>query len=620
MIGSLGLIQLRKFEVVYMFQLDWYDEKLYKGGKEESSDCHYNVLDKNEIEAIGLTFWAEHCLECAPPECYRKCKYYIKRPDGRCRRTEYGLKKIKCDNSVLGHAVRFKYLPWAKLETKIFSRSMSIEEYIKTAQSYEKKIKAIDNKLSILNAKGILNSAEYFLINRVMTKFPSKEFLPDLFVFQLYSFHTEKYNMLIEAVGEEGRAVSRKSLIINPKFNDFKLSYKELWPQNEQPIVLRIYPENNIMAELDLYTAEFVRLKENINKKAKPSQKVKCVAWDLDNTLWKGVLVESDDAYMTLKDGVLELLEAFDNRGILQTVVSKNDYDFAWAQLEKLGISKYFLYPAINWGQKSSNLEQVAKELNINIDTFALIDDSAFERAEVQNSLPQVRVYSEDNLMKLLELKEFEVPITIDARKRREMYQIEEKRKKILEGYNGRYLDFVKSCEIEIEVSSLNTEEKKNRCYELIQRTNQLNLTGRKYSEEEFQNILEDANRSNFSIACRDKFGDYGTVGFFSIYFDSGKITVSEMAVSCRVAQKHVEHTMMSWIARTYAVPRTLSTMYVSYKETAKNKPVFKALCDIGFIMDSESNKNLMKININLIKEDDRIIEIKNLVCGNEVQ
>src|SRR4030095_12769619 len=86
-------------------------------------------------------------------------------------------------------------------------------------------------------------------------------------------------------------------------------------------------------------------------------------------------------------------------------------------------VEEYFLYPAINWGQKSQNLQQVADALNINVDSFALIDDSDFERTEVRTSLPQVRVYPETSIARLLDLPEFDVPITEMSRKRRASYQ-----------------------------------------------------------------------------------------------------------------------------------------------------------------------------------------------------
>ena len=120
-----------------------------------------------------------------------------------------------------------------------------------------------------------------------------------------------------------------------------------------------------------------------------PAPKVKCVAWDLDNTLWEGILVESDPSRIYIKSDVIRLIKSFDVRGIIQTIVSKNDHDLALKVLKQNKISDYFIYPAINWGQKSKNLSTIAKNINIDLNTFALIDDSEFERFEVKNSLPQ---------------------------------------------------------------------------------------------------------------------------------------------------------------------------------------------------------------------------------------
>jgi HAD-superfamily phosphatase, subfamily IIIC/FkbH-like domain len=598
-----------------MFQLDWYDENLYIEDNLNIDNSYVNLTKKEEIETIGLTFWAEHCLECAPPECYKNCNYYNKRPDSRCRRTQYGLKQVKTDKTILGYSIRFRYLPWAKLETKIFSRSMSIKEYSNLANKYENAVKIINNKLSMINPNRILNSIGYFVITRVLTRFPSEKFLPDLFVLQLYSHENVSYNMLIESVDKDGKVLYRTSVIINPAFNSYKISYKELCPLHETPLVLRMYPENNIQAALDLYMADFIKLKHSANDRhIMPAQKIKCVAWDLDNTIWQGVLSETDDSIMMLKDGVAEMLEALDKRGILQTIVSKNDFKFAWPLLEKLGISKYFLYPAINWGQKSKNLEQISNELNINIDTFAMIDDSLFERAEIQSTLPQVRVYDENNLLQLLLLKEFDVPITEESSKRREMYKVEEKRKEILSFYDGNYLDFIRSCDMKIDICTLESVERKKRCLELIQRTNQLNLTGQKYSEKEFQNMINDSNRINLSINCSDKFGDYGTVGFLSILINKDIIMVSEMAISCRVAQKHVEYTILSWVCRNIVLPKGFSILLVNYQETPKNRPIFKVLDDIGF------NMNSLSLDARKIEDYDKIININENILNENIK
>lgn len=110
-------------------------------------------------------------------------------------------------------------------------------------------------------------------------------------------------------------------------------------------------------------------------------QKIKCVVWDLDNTLWDGILTEGDD--VQLRDGIIDIIKTLDERGILQSVASKNNFEDAYKKLEELGVAEYFLYPQINWNPKSEAVKKIAENINLGIDSFAFIDDSEFEREEV---------------------------------------------------------------------------------------------------------------------------------------------------------------------------------------------------------------------------------------------
>ena len=120
----------------------------------------------------------------------------------------------------------------------------------------------------------------------------------------------------------------------------------------------------------------------------------KCVVFDLDQTLWSGILLEGK---VTLKPGVRELLAALDSRGILLSLASKNSREHAQEQLTALGIEEYFLYPQINWGRKSDSLKAIAKDIDIGIDTLIFVDDNPFDRDDVTAALPQVEVLDETN-------------------------------------------------------------------------------------------------------------------------------------------------------------------------------------------------------------------------------
>lgn len=115
--------------------------------------------------------------------------------------------------------------------------------------------------------------------------------------------------------------------------------------------------------------------------KAEPEQAVKCVVWDLDNTLWTGVLLE--DTRVSLRPEVPGILRALDERGILHSIASRNDRAIAMEKLREFGLGEYFLWPQINWNPKSDSIRAIADNLRLGLDTFAFIDDQPFELAEV---------------------------------------------------------------------------------------------------------------------------------------------------------------------------------------------------------------------------------------------
>jgi len=374
---------------------------------------------------------------------------------------------------------------------------------------------------------------------------------------------------------------------------------------------VRVYPENNAEVEMQIFIMELVKLNiKNI------SNKIKCVVWDLDNTLWKGILSEDNSNELTLRDGILETIKQLDDRGVIQSIASKNDYEFAWSMLKKLNISEYFLYPAINWGQKSSNILQIAKLLNINADTFLFVDDSEFEREEVLRNAPGVRVCDENKIFELLNSEWFDFEITEDSKNRRKMYQTEMLRTKVKEEFNNDYKGFIKSCEIEIEFLNVIDDEIVSRCFELVHRTNQLNLSGNKYSKENFLDLLKCDFCHNFAIKCKDKFGSYGIVAFVQCQSDSKKFLINEMAVSCRIAKKYIEDVIIMWIINRYNKEQKYKTLIANYKKTPRNNPMLETFKNIGFeLIDKHEG---LVLDIEKYKSDIDIIKINEGKLINE--
>ena len=399
---------------------------------------------------------------------------------------------------------------------------------------------------------------------------------------------------MFEITDADNTVIYKSSFGIKQGFNEELLKLDFVAPEGG---LVRLFPENNLTEELQIFAADFVQLHNSIPQK--PNEKIKCIAWDLDNTVWNGILIESDPDSLELRDEVLNVIKELDRRGIIQIVESKNDRAAVLPVLERLGIKDYFVYVFANWSPKSSNLFYAARMLNINIDTFALIDDSQFERGEVSYQLPCVRTYEETDLAALLSLPELSLPITEESAHRRLSYIQEVSRKQIKDEFAGDNVEFIKNCGLQITISHIENETQFKRSLELIKRTNQLNLSARRYSEDEFRTLIGDESAEAVIVYASDKIGDYGQVAFIYMRDTGEKLLVTEFAMSCRVAAKYVENALFAYLREKYKKQVVLEGI-----KTDRNGVLISAITKAGFD-DRGDDKN-----INLVLHFDK--KIKN--------
>ena len=275
---------------------------------------------------------------------------------------------------------------------------------------------------------------------------------------------------------------------------------------------------------------------------------IKCVVWDLDNTLWQGVLLEDEN--VRLRQDAVKIIRTLDERGILQAIASKNDHNKAMQKLDELGVSEFFLYPQINWNSKSSSIDLIAKSLNLGLDAFALIDDEPFEREEVSFALPQVLCLDSATLDQLLEMPCLNPRfITDDSRNRRLMYLSDLKRKQIEAEFVGPQEEFLATLEMVLKIAPA-AERDLMRGEELTHRTNQLNTTGHTYSYDELNYFRQSSQHKLWTVSLEDKFGSYGTIGLALIESQEAYWTIKLLLVSCRVMSRGVGGVLISYILR----------------------------------------------------------------------
>jgi FkbH-like protein len=302
---------------------------------------------------------------------------------------------------------------------------------------------------------------------------------------------------------------------------------------------------------------------------------IKCVVWDLDDTLWEGTLLE--DGQVRLRQDVAEIIRALDQRGVVHSIASRNDEETARAQLRAFCLDEYFLCPQIGWGAKSASVAAIAQTLNIGLDSVCFVDDQPFELAEVGSELPGVLCLSALDSAGLLQLVDLAPSNgTQESSSRRQMYQSEEQRRRLEEQFVGAPEEFLASLHMVLTISRAGSEDL-TRAEELTNRTSQLNATGHTFSVAELGEFRCSPHHLLLMGALADKFGSYGKIGLALIECQPEIWRIKQFLVSCRVMNRGTGTVMLNHIlrrARTAKV-RVLAefvengrnrVMYVTYK------------------------------------------------------
>ena len=308
---------------------------------------------------------------------------------------------------------------------------------------------------------------------------------------------------------------------------------------------------------------------------AAPARQIKVVVWDLDETIWDGVLLEGGGA--ALRAGVADVIRTLDERGILQSIASRNEPEPALARLAHFGIDDYFLAPHIGWSAKSHSVRAIAEALNLGLDAFAFVDDQPFEREEVTSALPEVLALDAADLASLLTMPEL-MPrfVTADSRNRRRLYQSDLLRARDRDAFAGPDQAYLDGLGLRFRVAPA-CEGDLERAEELTVRTHQLNATGVTYSHEELDAFRCSDDHLLLVASLEDRFGSYGTIGLALIERHPELWTLKLLLMSCRVMSRGVGAVLLNHVLRLASaaavrlqaefVPTDRNrVMYVTYK------------------------------------------------------
>lgn len=308
---------------------------------------------------------------------------------------------------------------------------------------------------------------------------------------------------------------------------------------------------------------------------------VKCVAWDIDNTLLTGVFIESGTRQPAADPEMTAAMAELAGRGIVHAIASRNPPAAASYAAQATG-SK-FVAVECGWDRKSAAIGRILAELGIGADALAFVDDDPYERAEVAFALPDVLVLSPEDITDALGWPEFSPAfITAEGRRRSELYLDMKRRRDAEREFGGSRDAFLRYCRTEIAIAPAGHADVP-RLQELSVRTHQFNSAGQGTTEASFQKMIDSPGCEVLTVRLRDRFGDDGIVGgCVTEHGEDGRWTVRLLMMSCRAMGRGVIDALLGWLIRS-AAGHGAPALEVPSVLNARNVPLRLALAAAGF-------------------------------------
>lgn len=268
--------------------------------------------------------------------------------------------------------------------------------------------------------------------------------------------------------------------------------------------------------------------------------KIKLVIWDLDETFWKGTISEGT---VEIPQRHRQLLQQLTDIGVVNSICSKNDFAPTMAYLEQSGLAEYFVFPSINWNPKGQRVKQLIADMQLRPSNVLFLDDNPSNLGEAEHFCPEIMTGGPEIIPQLAEDAK-NADKKDRQQKRLAQYRVLEEKHQAKEAFSSNE-EFLYESNIRLEIAT-DCMVQLERLHDLIIRSNQLNFTKVRSTLEELEEVLKDPTVSCGYVSVRDKFGDYGIVGFYALK-DKRLI---HFVFSCRTLGMGIEQYVYNKLAR----------------------------------------------------------------------
>jgi methoxymalonate biosynthesis protein len=307
---------------------------------------------------------------------------------------------------------------------------------------------------------------------------------------------------------------------------------------------------------------------------------IKCVVWDIDNTLLDGVYLESGEHPPAADQQLLGVLRELAGRGILQALASRNPPAAADYVRQLTGAE--FAAVECGWGSKADAVGRIGAELGLAPDAIAFVDDDMLERAEVAAALPDVLVLTPEDAAEAADWPQFSpAVITAEARRRGQMYAARRRRQAEARAFGGSREEFLRHVGTRITIGRAAPGDVP-RLHELSVRTHQLNSAGEPVTEAELAGLISAPEQLVPTVTLADDFGDDGLVGAAVLTPNAaGPWSVPLVMMSCRALGRGALDALLAWLCRSAAAAGG-TQLQLPCLVTDRNVPMRLALAAAG--------------------------------------
>ncbi|GBF48845.1 NLI interacting factor-like phosphatase [Leptospira ryugenii] len=360
----------------------------------------------------------------------------------------------------------------------------------------------------------------------------------------------------------------------------------------------RFFYSSKALYTVDFYKEYVEQISLYILSTYGKAKKVICL--DCDNTLWKGIIGEdgifgiecsADSKSGIYFEEVQYLLLELARNGVILCLVSKNneeDVNQVFQQKKEMILKEeHIVLKKINWNDKASNIKDIAKELNLGLDSFVFIDDSDFEINLVREQLPEVtsiqvpkKLYEYPQLIRSVTRLFFKKNTSVEDQNRTKLYKQELERDSLKKSFET-IDDYLKSLNLKLRILK-NDSETLPRIAQLTQKTNQFNLTTYRYTDADIEKFHKDPNIDLFAFSLEDKFGDYGLTGVSIVKYETNLAQIDTFLMSCRILGRKAEDAFIQYLLEDIK-NKGVNSVKADFIKTEKNQQVENLYERFGF-------------------------------------